>query len=218
MAIKIIIIVVCTILLYTKRIGIWLKTLNTFFHESFHALVSLILGNKVKDIEFDSSIEGSCKSLSKSKFRTFLTSLSGYIGCSLVTLFFVFCISKDISHLAIIGITIFSFLILLLYIRNTYALVWTICFACINLAICLLPTPLSIKNTILFIYSTIILIENTHSCFTILYLSFFKSKKSGDCTLLAKVTKIPAFVWGIVFNAINLWAIHRFFVINFLEK
>jgi hypothetical protein len=216
MAVKIITISVCIILLYTKNIGIWFKTLNTFFHESFHAIVSLILGNKVKEIEFDLKAEGSCISVSKSKFRTILSSLAGYIGCALISLFFIFCISKDLSQLAITVISIYSFLILLLYIKKTYALIWTICFACINLLVILLPTPISIKNLILFIYATIILIENTHSCFIILYLSLFKRKKSGDCTLLAKITKIPPFVWAIVFNAINLWVVYQFFVINFL--
>lgn len=218
MASKIIIIVVCVILSYSKKPGLWINTLNTFFHESFHALSSLILGNKVKEIEFDTNTEGSCSSVSKSKWRTFFCSLAGYIGCALLSLLFIFCIEKNLSHITFIVLTFLSFFILLLYIRKTYALIWTICFACINLGILLAPTPVSIQNLLLFIYSTVILIENTKSCFIILYLSFFKGKKSGDCSILAKVTKVPAFVWGIVFNAVNLWVVYKYFLIVFLTK
>ena len=66
------------ILLYLKPTRRCLATLDTFFHESFHALLSLLLGNKVKEIQFKESIEGCCKSLSKSKFATTLTALAGY--------------------------------------------------------------------------------------------------------------------------------------------
>lgn len=218
MAIKIIIISICIILSYSKKPGIWLNTLNTFFHESFHAIVALILGNKVKEIDFDASTEGSCTSMSKSKLRTVLCSLAGYIGCALISLLFILCIETQYVNLVFTVITIFSFIILLLYIRKTYAMVWTICFACINLFFILIPTPLYIQNYLLFTYATIILIENTKACFAILYLSFFKAKKSGDCSILAKVTKVPAFVWAIIFNVVNWWVIYRFFVLCFLPK
>ena len=43
------------ILLYLKPTRRCLATLDTFFHESFHALLSLLLGNKVKEIQFKES-------------------------------------------------------------------------------------------------------------------------------------------------------------------
>ncbi len=218
LAVKIIILLLCALLSCTRKPGLWLNTLNTFFHESFHALVSLILGNKVKEIVIKETKEGSCTSVSKSKLRTFFSSLAGYIGCSLIPLLFVFCISKDISYYAIVIITFYSFFILLFFIRNTYALVWTICFSCINLALILFPTPSSIQNLVLFIYSTIILIDNTKACFTLLYLSLTKPKNSGDCAILANITKIPAFVWGIVFNAVNTAVIYKISHLVFLEN
>ena len=218
MAIKIIIVFICLILSFNKKIGKIISNLNTFFHESFHALTSLILGNKVKEIEFDNSTEGSCKSVSKSKFRTFLCSLAGYIGCALLALVFIFCIKKQITHYTFIVLTFLSFFILLLYIRKTYAMVWTICFACINLIFVLAPTPILIENYTLFIYAAIILIENTKACLAIFYLSIFKAKNSGDCHIIAKVTKIPAFIWSCIFNAINLWVLYKFIQLYFLEN
>lgn len=218
MASKIIIISICIILSYNKKIGRLVGNLNTFFHESFHALTSLILGNKVKEIEFDNSAEGSCKSISKSKFRTVLCSLAGYIGCALLSLCLILCIEKSYTHITFILLTILSFLILLLYIRKTYAMLWTICFASINLFFILAPISLSIEKYTLFTYSTIILIENTKACFAILYLSFHKPNKSGDCYILTKMTKIPAFVWAIIFNAINSWVLYQFAEICFLEN
>ena len=147
-----------------------------------------------------------------------MSSLAGYIGCSLISLLFIFCIAKGYTHYIITVITFYSFFILLFFIRNTYALVWTICFACLNLALTLFPTPIPIEKLILFIYTTLILIDNTKACFTILYLSFFKAKKSGDCNLLHKVTKIPAFVWGLVFNLINAFVVYKVLKLVFLEN
>ncbi|MBQ2303107.1 MAG: M50 family metallopeptidase [Bacteroidales bacterium] len=130
---------VVVILLRIKPIGTWLATINTFFHEDFHALTALLLGNKVKEIEFDQKLGGSCSSLSTGKFKTFLTALSGYTGCNLMSLILIYAINHSRIEITFLLLAIFSLLIIVLYMRKPYALVWTLAFATANLICYMIP-------------------------------------------------------------------------------
>lgn len=200
---------IVVILLRIKPIGTWLATINTFFHEGFHALTALLLGNKVKEIEFDQKLGGSCSSLSTGKFKTFLTALSGYTGCNLMSLILIYAINNSRIEITFLLLAIFSLLIIVLYMRKTYALVWTLAFAATNLICYMIPFSLRIKACILYTYIIAILFENTIACFEILKLSFTNSKQSGDCSVLHKVSHIPPFLWAIIFNAINALTIYK---------
>ena len=196
------------ILLYLKPTRRCLATLDTFFHESFHALLSLLLGNKVKEIQFKESIEGCCKSLSKSKFATTLTALAGYVGCSFFPLAIIYAIEHRNIEISFLIFAVFALVILILYIRNTFALVWTMAFAAINIACYMIPFSLHVKADILYIFLCIVVIENTMSLFQIAQLALTRPKNSGDCTLLHKTTHLPAFLWAVILNGINILAIY----------
>lgn len=205
---KIVIPTLVLILLYLKPSRRCLATLDTFFHESFHALVTLLSGNKVKEIQFKDTVEGCCKSLSKSKFATTLTALAGYVGCSFFPLAIIYAIEHRHIEISFLILAVFALVILILYIRNTFALVWTMTFAALNIICYMIPFSLHVKEDILYIFACILVLENTMSLFQIAQIAFTKPKNSGDCSLLHKTTHIPAFLWALILNGINIFAIY----------
>ncbi len=208
---KVIIAFIVLILMYTKYIGTHLRTVNTFFHETSHALIALLFGNKVKEINFNTDQSGSCLSISKSKFATFMTSISGYIGCSLIPLALVYAIEHRGVEITFLIIAILALITILLYIRKTYSLVWTMGFVAVNIICYMIPMTLLIKTYILYSIMILLLLSNTRSCFHLLYIAFVNPKQSGDCALLKKITHIPSLLWALLFNAINIFVIYKIF-------
>ncbi len=208
-ALKIVIALVAAAVCSLPVCNVWFRSFNTFFHESFHALTALVLGNKVKEISIDRSTEGTCKSLSKSKFKSLLVSLSGYTLCSLLPLGFLFVSRHDASRICFLALTIYALVLLILYIRNTYGCVWTLVFGLVNLALYLVPLSATVSAVILYIYVCLCVIGNTISCLDVLIVALTHPKQSGDCAILAKTTHIPAFCWAVLFNAVNVWAVYR---------
>lgn len=205
---KAIIPVAVFILMQIKPLGTWLKTICTFFHETSHALTALLLGNKVKNIELHDNTSGVCTSTSKSKFKTFLTSLAGYTLCSFIPLAIIFVINNRYVQASFLILAIFTFLNIILYMRGGYALLWSLVFACINLLLYWLPISGTVLIYVLYCYLWVVAIDNTASCMSLLKCSLQKPKQSGDCTNLQKITGIPAFLWAVIFFAVNITALY----------
>ncbi len=218
LAIKILIPVLVLLLCYSKRTGNLIKSMDTFFHESFHALTALVLGNKVKEISIEPNTEGFCKSLSKSRFKIVLTALSGYLFCSFLPPALLYAIANSRVEITFLLLFIFAILMLILYMRNTYALVWTVSFAALNLICYLVPLSKSVAVSILYCYICISAIGNTTACLGVLKLSIVSPKQSGDCALLAKTTKIPAILWAVLFNGVNIWLLYHTAMAIFVVK
>lgn len=215
-ALKILIALAMAVVCYLPFCKAWFRSFNTFFHESFHALTTLVLGNKVKEISIDNSTQGFCKSLSKSKFKTFLVSLSGYTLCSLLPLGLLFANSHALDRTCFLALAIYALVLLVLFIRNTYGCVWTLVFGLINLTLYLAPLSSQTSAVILYVYVCLCVIGNSIACLEVMILAFTHSKQSGDCAILAKTTHLPAFCWAILFNAVNVWAIYRLVLAIFL--
>lgn len=202
---------VLLVLMYTKPLGLWLRSMNTFFHESAHALTALLVGNKVKEIRLEPTAEGSCKSLSGNRLKTVFVALAGYVSCSLLPLLMLDMIERHHTEIGFLLIAIFAFAVLLLYMRNTYSLVWTTAFAALNLLLYLLPIPTAINTYIYYICLSVIATDNTAACLHILQLSLLNPSKSGDCAILGKTTRIPPLLWAILFNATNILVLIHLF-------
>lgn len=206
---KVIIAFIVLILMYTKHIGTHFRMVNTFFHETSHAFIALIFGNKVKEINFNIDQSGSCWSISKNKFASFMTSIAGYTGCSLISLALVYAIEHRGVEISFLVIAIVALITLLLYMRKTYPLVWTMGFIAVNIICYMTPMTLEIKTYILYSIMILLLLNNTISCFHLLYIAFVNPKQSGDCALLKKITHIPSFLWALSFNLINLFIVYK---------
>lgn len=203
-------IVLIIMVIRIKGIGIAFRSINTLIHELSHAFMAIVTGGKVTEIKLNNNASGSCTTKSKGKLKTFLVSSAGYMSSALFSYLLFYSLGKDWNEYFFYFFLTISIFALIFWIRNTYGIIWTLVFASINLSLILLPnTILSFSNHILLVFGLLIAIDNLLACFTLLYLSITSPKKSGDATNIAKITKIPAFFWAILFLAFSLYIAYK---------
>jgi len=211
-------IVLIIMVIRIKTIGIAFRSINTLIHELSHAFMAIVTGGKVTEIKLNDNASGSCTTKSKGKFKTFLVSSAGYISSALFSYLLFISLGKSWNQYFFYFFLSISVFALIFWIRNTYGIIWTLVFASLNLSLILLPTTLtSFSNHILLIFGLLIAIDNLMACFTLLYLSITTPKKSGDATNIAKITKIPAFFWSILFLAFSLYIAYKSYQIFLLS-
>lgn len=182
-------------------VGKFFNIMNTAIHELGHALFSLLDG-KVLKIELFNTSEGVTVTKSRSKFNTFLVALSGYPFASFMAWICFYLLGHQFAKELIIGLSALFLLMLILWIRNRYGIIWVILFCLINFGVLYYNKP-QITELVALFYSAVILTESVFSSLTILYLSITNPKQAGDTTVLKKITGIPAFFWGLLFSGFS---------------
>ena len=195
-----------------KPIDIVFRSLNTLIHELSHAIIALVLGEKVKQIKINEDFSGSCLTKSKSKFKAFLVSLSGYCLCALLSFLMIKYMNSSFNKYIFYSLIILCMIALIMYIRNSFGIIWTVGFLCLNLIIVLVPMAKNIYPHIIYIYANIIMIENFFSTLTLLHINILSSKKSGDSYNLQKSTHIPAMFWTIFFIVFSAFMIYKSYI------
>lgn len=185
----------------------FLRTIYTFFHESGHALTTLLLGGRIYHIKIHYNLEGTTLTESRNKFTLFLISISGYVFASVVSYMGFFSISTQTPLLFLVGFIILLAFHLILHIRNGFGIVWSIIFLALN-GFLILYTPCVACPYVCFL-STIMLVESVIASGFIFILGIRQPAQAGDASVLAKFTRIPAWFWGLFFLVQSIfWAYH----------
>ena len=195
----IIIPVLTIVLIRLNPFDILLRTFNTLIHELSHALLAVLTGNKAMKIELNKDFSGVCVTKSSGKMSKFLISVAGYTLPSVAGYIMIVLIKHGSVAFLFPTLTIICIIAMIFLIRNTFGIIWTLCFCGINFMFIYIPLLHQYYYHIIYIYANILLSENLLSAFTLLYISLTNSKKAGDATNLAKITRIPAVVWSLLF-------------------
>lgn len=185
-------------------IGKFFNMINTLIHELGHALMSIPFDASVKKIELFKDTSGATTISCKSKTGSFIVSISGYLFAAIFSYFSFYLIHVGYQKGFLLMITLIAIFTLILWVRNSYGIIWVILFSVINGYLIYLNDPYYI-NLISLLYATFIAVESISSSFIIFYLSLFNKQQAGDATILAKQIKIPAFVWGLLFAAFSTY-------------
>lgn len=178
-------------------IGRYFRTVNTLLHESGHAIAAILTSGEVISIELSSDTSGAALTKSGSKIKAMLVSLSGYPFAALMSGIFIALASHNQYKIIFFILISIALINLAFFVRNTYGIVWLITFS--GLVIFTFWTGIKeVSNTAALSVSLISLSESVFSTLTILYLGFNEPRKAGDATNLAKTTKVPAAIWGIL--------------------
>lgn len=214
---KTFIIIAITIIILVIRInniGIAFRSINTLIHELSHAIMAILTKGKVTEIKLNDNASGSCTTKSKGKFKTFLVSSAGYIFSALFSYLLFYSIGEEWNKYFFYFFLAISVISLIFWIRNAYGIIWTLAFASINFALILIPNAIhNYSNYILLIFGLLIAIDNLIACLTIVYISIITPKKAGDATNIAKTTKIPAFIWSLLFLAFSVFIIYKSYLL-----
>lgn len=190
-------------------VGKFFNIINTLIHELGHALVALILGGEILQIQIFSDTSGVTVTKSKSTFKAILVSLAGYPFASAVGWACFFLLSVGYEEWIVIGTTLIFVLMLILWIRNSYGLIWVLIFTALNAFIIYYVNNTTVTQVVALFYSLMIVIESVWSTLVLLKLSITQAGQAGDATNLKKFTHIPAFLWALSFVAFACYAAYR---------
>ncbi|SDH46994.1 M50 family metallopeptidase [Alteribacillus bidgolensis] len=191
------IIVVIGFLMYIPVIGPYFSLFNTLVHESGHAVTALLTGGEVKSISLFSSTEG-VAATHHHRPGLILTSLSGYPFASILSVLFIYMVEKEwylgagISLLVLLGYN------LIFWVRNLFGIFWILSILTGTYLLWYQSYVDALEYLIIGI-SLVLWIQAFFSCWHIFLISLKTPKHAGDASVLARLTFIPAQLWGFLF-------------------
>lgn len=196
-------------------VGKFFNIINTALHEFGHALVALCTGGQVNKIELFKDTSGTTTTQSSSRLSAFLTSLAGYPFAVSVAWLSFYLIGQGAAQGLVVGLSVLFFIMLLFWIRNGYGVLWVLLFCGANVALIYWGGDPYVRYAAIF-YATMILVESVTSALVLLFLTVRDAQKAGDAANLAKITHVPAFVWGLLFAAYTGWVVYKVVEMLFL--
>lgn len=189
------------------------RNLDTMIHEFGHAIVTLLLSGSVLRIELYADHSGVTYSAIEAGGRAVLVSMSGYLLASLFTLLLFYLYSKGRHEWGIILVTGVAAVMLLLYVRGSFGMVWLSGFITLNILMLALWKKVSKYYYLLLAFLT--LEESVMGSLFLVYAAAISPTHAGDATNLARLTPIPAILWALLFFLFSLlcakWALGLFF-------
>ncbi|MCR5115763.1 MAG: M50 family metallopeptidase [Bacteroidales bacterium] len=182
-------------------VGKFFNIINTLIHELGHALMALLLGGEILQIQIFSDTSGVTVTKSKSKFKAFLVSLAGYTFASAAAYLCFYLLSVGREEWIILGTSAIFIIMLIFWIRNRYGLIWVIIYTLLNAVLIFWVKNTTVTMVVAWFYSLMILLESVWSSLVLLWLSLKDGNHAGDATNLKKFTHIPAFFWSLLFTA-----------------
>lgn len=193
-------------------VGKFFNIINTAIHEFGHALIALCMDGKVRKIELMHDTSGSTLTQCKSQFGNILIALAGYPFAAATGFFCNYLNSVGYQKGVVIGLSLLFIIMLVLWVRNWYGLIWIVLFSALNGWLIYTNNAHYIELAALF-YSVVIIIESVSSSVILLILSIKDSSSAGDATNLAKFTHIPAFFWALLFLAFSGFMLYKSYLL-----
>lgn len=196
-----VILIGCTIWLWSTLALYPIKLFVVLLHELSHGAAALLTGGEILSIEISELIGGSCQYRGGSPL---VVASAGYLG-SLLWGGLILIIASRTRYSRELGTVIASVMIIatLLWIRNTFGVLFTVGSAVVLFVLCrFLPT---------WMVRTLLQFLGTASCLYVIvdiYEDVIRVYQEGsDAEALAALTGIPALFWGVI------WALIAFVMI-----
>lgn len=189
------------------------RNLDTMVHEFGHALVTLLLSGRVLRIELYADHSGVTYSAIGAGAKAVLVSLGGYPLASLFSLLLFYLYRKGRVKWGLMLTTGIALVMLVLYVRGGFGMIWLSGFIALNLAMMFLWPKFS-KYYYLFL-AFLTLEESVAGAIILLSAAVLSPSRAGDAANLARLTPLPAVVWALLFVLFALlcakWALGLFF-------
>lgn len=182
-------------------------------HEFSHALVAFLFSGKIQSVKLFSNTEGEVTISGGSKVVQFLTALAGYPLSALSGVGMMYLLMNDFADFALWIITGIAAVLLLLFVRNLYGVIWLFVFIALN-ATFLFMELASLQILFGLIYVFVILSESVHSVLSLLFIAIKNPKSAGDAAVLSRLTFLPVVFWAIFFVLTNGFVL--FYALKFI--
>jgi hypothetical protein len=180
--------------------GTFFRIINTMIHESAHALAALLTSGEVLRLDLKNDTSGSALTQSSSWFGRFVTAVSGYPASSASAWLLFFLIKSGHYDWILFGLFSLALINLLLWVRNPFGILWLIIFMMLTAGV-FYWAPLFWHKLLAVFCAGVVLFDSVVAAYTVFILSIKKPKQSGDAANLARITSVPAVVWGLFFFA-----------------
>ncbi|MDT8861559.1 M50 family metallopeptidase [Alkalihalobacillus sp. MEB130] len=203
-------ILVAVIISFIPIIRSLFGTIHTLIHESGHAIATLLTSGKVYSISLFSTTDGVAYTASTSRFRSIIVAYAGYTFASFMALISFYLITSGNVMLLFYVFLSFAIINLCLWVRNFFGILWLL-FYVIGCSFMIYFQLDSIKEMVVHLLASIILVQSVLASIAIFLLSITHSKSAGDATNLQKLTYIPAFIWGLLFLSQSIFSSYYIF-------
>lgn len=188
-----------------------IKLFVVFLHELSHGIAAIVTGGKIVKIEISYLIGGVCYTQGG---NLFIIASAGYLGSILLGGLFLVQTSKT-KNIQFLGLflSIVILLITILYIRNSFGLIFGIGFSAILLILSFILPSVILEWILKFIGIVscfYVLIDIKEDLFTLQY-------RGTDADTLQDLTGLPAIIWAIIWSIIAIIAF-IFFIRKSIHK
>lgn len=190
--------------------GKFLNVLNTLIHESGHAVMAMLTGGGVMNIKLSADTSGAAQTKSKYWLGKVFTSLAGYPVSALIAwLFFWLIKEKNTTYVYYIILSLIL-INLILWVRNTFGIIWLLVMGSVSALIYLYGTTL-VKYLFASFCASIVLFQSIFSAITLLIIAVNNPDKAGDAKNLKEFTFIPAIIWSLLMLSFVSWVSYKIF-------
>jgi hypothetical protein len=175
-----------------------LKIFVVFLHELSHGLAALVTGGSIERIELSTAEGGLCITRGGNEL---LILNAGYLGSLLFGAFFLVVgarLKHDREVLAIVGAVVL--LVTLLYVRTAFGFAYGLA-AGIVLLLVALRLPAAVADLVLAIIGAV---SCLYAVWDIASDVLLRDPRGSDAGALARLTGIPAAVWGVAWCLVSL--------------
>jgi hypothetical protein len=173
-----------------------------FLHEISHGLAAVLTGGRIVSIGLSVDEGGVCVTQGGSRF---VTLSAGYLGSLLFGALFLLLGARRKHAGAIVGlIGLFVLVVTLVYVRTLFGFVYGLLAAAVLILVAskLKPDASQILLVAIGVMSCL------YAVWAIASDVLLRSVPSSDASALARLTLVPALVWGVLWIAISLWVIY----------
>ncbi|NJQ08047.1 M50 family metallopeptidase [Streptomyces lonarensis] len=185
--------------------GIWRITRNavTIAHEGGHGLVALLTGRKLEGIRLHSDTSGLTVSRGRpTGFGMVLTAAAGYIAPSLLGLAGAALLGAGRITMLLWGATALL-LAMLVMIRNLWGVVTVVATGALFLLVSWLTGP-EVQAAFAYVAVWFLLLGGIRPVFELQRKRRRGGARDSDADQLARLTKLPAAAWLLLFHAVTL--------------
>ncbi|ASA26037.1 M50 family metallopeptidase [Paenibacillus donghaensis] len=178
------------------------RNLDTMVHEFGHALATLLLSGRVLRVELYMNHSGVTYSAIQAGGKAIVLSLAGYPFASLFALLLFYLYRKGQQNWGLILSSAIAIMMLLLYVRGSFGMIWLAGFILLNLLM-LFPWKKASRYYYLFL-AFLTLEESVMGTLYLVYAAVTSPSRAGDAANLARLTPVPALFWALLFLMISL--------------
>lgn len=195
-----------------------LKIFTVFLHELGHALMAVIFGYGIQDFKVNFNESGHTIALTKGWLSSFMISNGGYLGSVLFALLILYLKRTPFKKYILGSLAILFLAVSIKFSGFSFALLFSIIFAAVVLVLYMLQKDklddwvidiLGIASIAYAVYDTFVDTILLQINIQLNLIPGWNEKTVlTDAMQLAKMTGIPAIIWGIIWLAVAVIAIN----------